>query len=570
MARKYSLAPELYTDATTPVDLQLMAQMREQDETPVASDPTLPRIVLVVGPTPFSMMRGWEFFLTSPYEGISYISTVLSNAGYPTTIVDVRFDPAPLRSALRQVIGHADLVGISTFEDNFPFVRDLIAEIKAAAPTIPVIVGGSLVTSVPGLFMGATKADVAVLGEGELTTLELVKSFADERFEERASDIHGIMFRTPQGELVRTQPRGQMLDLDSLPRMRLDLWPQSKSPGGLQRQVISSYSRGCKMDCAFCFRTTPLVRSKSMDRLDRELKWLKTRYQTDFVFFTDLTFAGNVSQTLAVCDVIKQNQLRWTCMGRCVDADDVRLSAMRDAGCDIILFGVESLEGQALKEVSKPTTKNISIRAMRRANSNGVRFGALLIIGLPGETKEGLETMAAWAEQEKHVCRVKYLSALPGTQVYRDCLANGVIQNEVSHLEWLSIEQGLQEDEFLNLNRLPEDFMRKIHQRIYQCYQPGPVVDFKHFPNHFSYFHPTDNDGGTRSALYAGAGWRSKFSSAGIYPISGSERYTMDLTGAPGMASLGAAVGECGAKRQARLRGVSSSANATSELTTDH
>ncbi len=39
---------------------------------------------------------------------------------------------------------------------------------------------------------------------------------------------------------------------------------------------------------------------------------------------------------------------------------------MKDAGCDIALYGVESLGKNILKEARKGNTENISIRAMRR------------------------------------------------------------------------------------------------------------------------------------------------------------------------------------------------------------
>src|SRR6187200_3069159 len=104
MPRVLSLAPELYTNANGAADARFMHQMREQDQTPVPTDPTLPRFTLVVGPSPFTMPRGWEFFLTSPYEGATYISSVLHNAGYPVRIVDVRYTPNPLQAAYEQII----------------------------------------------------------------------------------------------------------------------------------------------------------------------------------------------------------------------------------------------------------------------------------------------------------------------------------------------------------------------------------------------------------------------------------------------------------------------------------
>src|SRR5262249_11040191 len=151
------------------------------------------------------------------------------------------------------------------------------------------------------LFMSSTACDVAVISEGEITILELMESYAAGRWDQDLPSIRGIWYRDGSGKGVATKPRGQMMDLDSLPRMRLDLWPQSKSKVGLQPQIISSYSRGCKMDCSFCYRTTPQVRAKSPEKMDRDLDWLKTQYGIDFCFFVDLTFSSYRKQTLAMC-----------------------------------------------------------------------------------------------------------------------------------------------------------------------------------------------------------------------------------------------------------------------------
>ena len=112
--------------------------------------------------------------------------------------------------------------------------------------------------------MQTTCTDVAVISEGEITILELMDKFTDGRWRtEDLETVRGIWYTTPEGELKATPPRGQMMDLDALPKMNLDLWPQAQSEMGLQPQIISSYSRGCKMDCSFCYRTTPLERAKS-------------------------------------------------------------------------------------------------------------------------------------------------------------------------------------------------------------------------------------------------------------------------------------------------------------------
>ena len=549
MTSHHSLAPELYVQANTENDLRLMHVMREQDQAAIPTDRSLPRITLLVGPTPFTMPRGWEFFLTSPYEGITYIATVLHNAGYPVRIVDVRYAVDPLAEAYAQIMAGTEVLGVATFEDNFPFVQELIAKVKAVQPDLPVICGGSLITSVPQVFMAHTRADIGVISEGELTILELMDSYRRGAWAKELPKINGLIYRDRQGAIHATPPRGQMATLDFLPRMRLDLWPQAQDPRGLQPQIIASYSRGCKMDCGFCFRTTPQVAYKSSEKLATDLAWLKSQYGTEFVFFVDLTFNSSKQRSLDICQVIEDHQLRWTCLTKCANVDKEQMEAMQRAGCDIALFGVESLGVKALQGVRKPTTENISVRAMNLSFEAGVRFGALLIVGLPGEEEASLNHMADWAEEHQHVTRVKYLSSMPGTAVYRQTLADGQIKSELDHLNWLSVEQGLHEDEFLNLSGLPEAVIRAAHQRMYDACQPGPVMDFNHFPAHFAYFHPNPDSGGPRSVAYAGEGWRAKFSSAGPHLIPGSERFTLDKCGPPGAAEQGAVLVACNAKR---------------------
>jgi anaerobic magnesium-protoporphyrin IX monomethyl ester cyclase len=544
-----SLHPDLYASASSESDLGWMERMREEDASPLATRTSLPRFTLVVGPSPFTMPRGWEYYLTCPAEGPTAIATVLHNAGYPVRIVDVRFDPDPLQSAWRQVSEGTDVLGITTFEDNFPFCRELMELTRDGLPGVTMVCGGSLVTSVPHVFFEHTACDVAVISEGELTILELMDAIADGRLDRALPGIRGIWWRGPEGEVHRNPARGQMPDLDCVPLPRLDLWPQASAPGGLQPQVITSFSRGCKMDCSFCFRTTPQVRAKSPARFEQEVRWLKERYGITFLFFSDLTFSADTAQTLAICDTLRPQKMRWTCMTRCADADDTRLRAMASAGCDIILFGVESLTAEALKEAHKPTTEHISMGAMHRSMAAGIRFGTLLIVGLPGETAESLEYMARWAEEWNNLVRVKYLSAMPGTRVYHEGLARGLMRSERDHIDWLSIEQALPEDEFINYNGLPEATVRRAYRRLYDAYQPGPVMEFHHWPRHFEFFHPNPDDGGRANVDYAGPGWRARFSSAGPSLPPGSERFTLDRVGAPGAAEGGASLAVCGAKR---------------------
>ena len=540
MAYTPSLAPELYTDADTAIDTQYRELMRDQDKTPVSTDASKPRFTLVVGPSPFSMPRGWEFFLTAPYEGATYISTVLHNAGYPVRIIDVRYSADPLREAMEGIRAGTDVLGICTFEDNFPFCRQLMEMSRSELPDVPIICGGSLVTSVPHIFMNYTPCDVAVISEGEITILEVMEAYEKGQWQKRLPLIRGIWFRDQQGRAVATSPRGQMMDLDALPKMRLDLWPAFHSEQGLQPEIIASYSRGCKMDCSFCYRTTPQERAKSPAKLDEELTWLKEQYGTEFIFFVDLTFTAHKKQTLEFLEAIEGKDIRWTCLTRNADVDPERIAKMRDAGADIILYGVESLGREVLKECRKGSTENLTVRAQRMTWEAGVRYGGLLIVGMPAEDAESLEHMCQWAESHGSITRVKYLSAMPGTTVYNQGIESGLLRSEIDHLNWLSIEQALIQDEFLNYTGLPEQMLRDAYKRVYDSYCPGPVMDFNHYPEVFEYHHGNDDDGAQRSVDYAGESWRATHSSGAPRLVPGSEKFTLEHTGVTGSVEAGA------------------------------
>jgi radical SAM superfamily enzyme YgiQ (UPF0313 family) len=522
MADKHSLDPRLYQQAASPVDARYMEQLAEQSQAPCSTDRRKPRIALVVGPSPFTMMRGWEFFITSPYEGVSCVATVLHNAGYPVRIIDVRYAVDPLQEAFRQVNEGADVVGISTGEDHYPFVEELTALLKEQDPKRPVVLGGSLVTSVPRVFMEHTKADIAVISEGEITVLELMDAFTDGAWQDgRLSEINGIWYRSAAGEMRHTPPRGQMPSLDCVPLMNLSLWPQAKDPRGLQPQIIASHSRGCKMDCSFCFRTTPQLREKSVERFRKELKVLTEVYKTEFIMFSDLTFTTSKKRTLELCEAMKDFSIHWCCMTRCTDVDPETLAAMRAAGCDMILFGVESLSPDVQKAARKGYTESLVHRTRQHTQEAGIVFGGLTIVGLPGETEESLDHLCRWAEEIQSMVRVKYLAALPGTEIYYSSLKKGIIRGELEHLRWLSTEQALVHDEFLNYNGLPETVMRRAYQRIYDSYCKGPVMDFRHWPENYAYFYPDPKKD-----------WRKEFSISGAPLAPGAERFLLPhLTG---------------------------------------
>ena len=104
----------------------------------------------------------------------------------------------------------------------------------------------------------------------------------------------------------------------------------------------------------------------------------------------------------------------------------------------------------------------------------GIQVAGLFILGLPGESKESIQKVISFVRQTGGACRVKYLSAIPGTDIYRSALEKGVINNEVAHLRWLSKEKGRFDDEFLNFTELNDQELQRGFHEISSMYIKGP------------------------------------------------------------------------------------------------
>ena len=422
------------------------------------------KVGIVVPPSPFVVPNGWEFVHTAPFEGPSVIAAVLKGLGFEVVILDQRdnFDPQVLAGG---PLKNLDIVGIATYEDSFPYIKRVAEIAKQEIPRRLVILGGPLVSSVPGLVMENIKADYAVLGEGELTLIELMNFIMKTKDALSIEEIKGLAWENCEGQVVLNPRRPQMNNLDAVPLQDLSVWPRVQKTGQASEIYMTS-SRGCSGNCSFCFRTMPAVHYKSPQRVRRELVYLK-KYKYRFVWWSDLTFIDSKERIHRLMDEAFGNiDFRWSCFTR-VDGIDISvLKHMQERGCDIVMYGFESITKEILDYFRKKVSKSQIIKVITFTRKAGLKVGGLFIIGGPGETKESLKMLIEFCRKFKEVTRVKYLSALPGTTLYYDAFKEGIIKDELEHLYFLAREHSVENDEILNFTSLPEKELREAYHEI--------------------------------------------------------------------------------------------------------
>ncbi len=399
-------------------------------------------VALLVPPSVFVVPRGWEWVHAAPFEGPSILAALIKGLGYPFRLLDQReqFDPEQVRG----LADGYDIVGISVWGDSFNYVRRAIEILKEENPLRPVILGGPLATAIPGLLLETTGADIVVSGEGEVTLTELLDYFSGNQWAMPLPQILGLSWRDGGGIIHHNPPRPQLTDLDVIPFQDFSVWDRFRDKQ--IPEIYLSYSRGCACNCTFCYRAFPKLNYKSVERVKREVDYysdcgFKGAWWNDLTFVTDRAYVHRLMNR-----IFENHSFRWTAFSRVTGLDEETLLLMKEKGLDIVLYGMESVSPAVLESYHKGISRNSMIDTIHLHRKCGVKIGGLFIIGALNDNHESMAELIAFCNEFKEVTRVKYLSALPGTEFYRQCLQDGLITDEVQHLEWLSREQSVEED----------------------------------------------------------------------------------------------------------------------------
>ena len=109
--------------------------------------------------------------------GLAALASFYQEAGYDVKILDGQAMQLTKEELLPEIDKFDfDLVGITSFSTHYPSVKLLAKYIKQNR-NVPVIVGRPLATYQAEMVLKTTDADVCVIGEGEISGIEILKSW---------------------------------------------------------------------------------------------------------------------------------------------------------------------------------------------------------------------------------------------------------------------------------------------------------------------------------------------------------------------------------------------------------
>jgi len=375
---------------------------------------------------------------TDPPSGLCYIQACLDKAGYKDSKIIDETSYDEVKKIIKNY--RPDVVGISCFTMYRGSSLKLAKMAREIKPDVKVILGGPHATFMwEQIMKNFPFVDFIVVGEGEITTLELIRTL-DKNTSLR--NVKGIIFRE-NGELVKTESRPFIENLDELPfpsyrDINFEHYAGAKPPEYYTNEKKASIisSRGCVFNCNFCSTTqfwTRRWRARSAKNVVDEIEWLYKEHDIKFFTFFDDIFTTNTQRVIEICkEIIKRDlKIKWYAETRVDCISKEMLEWMKKSGCCLVQFGVESGSDKILKSINKKITREQIINAFRLVKEVGMKTETLLMVGNPGETKETIEETKSLLDTVKpDIVVVSVTRVFPSTQLYDLTKQQGFISDD--------------------------------------------------------------------------------------------------------------------------------------------
>jgi anaerobic magnesium-protoporphyrin IX monomethyl ester cyclase len=327
--------------------------------------------------------------------GLLSVGGPLIDAGHEVRLLDAesrRMSPEAIVREVRRWGPDVVMTGHAGSTPAHPTCTRMLRAIKAQSPGVITVYGGVYPSYHAGRIMEEEPAvDLIVRGEGEATSVDLLRALGSGSTTEHLADVPGIAYRAG-GEVVLTSARPPIPDLD---RWRvgwelIERWDNYRC-FGLGRAAIVQFSRGCPHRCTYCGQHGFWVkwRHRSPARLADEIARLHHDYEVNFITIADENPTTLPDRWRSLLEEIRARELPVRFFATIRATDIVRdreiLPLYREAGILYVLMGIESTSDEVLRQIRKGSTSREDFTACRLLKEHGIYSIIGHIVGFGGE-----------------------------------------------------------------------------------------------------------------------------------------------------------------------------------------
>jgi anaerobic magnesium-protoporphyrin IX monomethyl ester cyclase len=351
-------------------------------------------------------------------HGLASLSAVLKSRGHTVNLIDLRecSDWNDVHEKMK--LAKADFFGVYMPTIDFHEASKIADYAKTLG--VPSVVGGPHPSICPDYVTENTVFDYVFAGEGEVTFPELIEN------------------RKTFSRIVR----GTHPDLNSLPMEDRSIFNMKKILSTKHTfyptpfvNVISG--RGCPFQCGFCKPGEDMIfgkfRMRSVENLMKEIKFLADRYDYRMLMIDDDSFTLNPNYVAEFCDAYESINRPFTIQSRAdfIVRHPELVKSLHDAGCWMMVIGLESFNQRLLDFMNKGTTVEENVEAVKICQSLGVKVWANIMYGLPTETgEEALETINWIRKLKPFHHSPSFYTPIIGTYLYEYSKKHGLLLND--------------------------------------------------------------------------------------------------------------------------------------------
>ena len=423
----------------------------------------------------------------------------MKNAGYEVDCLNLNHHSGTIKEIVTKQLDNKiyDIVCSGHTGIGYAVIEKIVQATREHISKPKVILGGALITSEPELMLNALKPDFEVIGEGEITMVELLDDIGKNK---ELKNINGIGY-IENGKLVFTKSREQIQDLDLLPlpdfdgfgfNEYLDNMTSDNLYGELDnpRTYPLLASRGCCFFCSFCYHTLGGgYRERKIDNVINELKGAIEKYKINSIEIYDDLLSINRDRLFELCKKLKELNCKWTCQLSVLNLDKELLQTLKDSGCNTVSFGFESYNQDVLRSMRKPITPEKINNAIKLCMEVKMGIQGNFIFGDTAETKEtAKETLNYWKENAKGQILIGFIQPYPGSEIYKRCVEKGIIKdkldfikNKINHTNWYNMTEKMTDEEVLQLKK---DILRARRKYAYYLIPQIKKIDNQKYNLH--------------------------------------------------------------------------------------
>ena len=441
--------------------------------------------VLLIQPSVGDVYKGTKLERCLEREAplnLAALAACLLTEGHQVRLLDLGVEPHE-QAALVEAVNtfDPDLCGVTFRTPLYPAAVAIAQSLKRLNPAMPVVAGGAHASFYAEEILRDTPFDLAVIGEGDRTIVQLANRAPPETLGDIAYRRDGQVVVNRLPKLDGKSSQGYLQDLDTLPMPAYHLYEAARyrtvSSFMYRQQPVGwmETSRGCLAACVFCTKGVfgRTFRAKSPKRVVDEMAHLLDCGFREIAIADD-SFTMDVDRAIAVCDEILRRRLKvsWNCANglRVSNVTEAFFAKAARAGCHLVAFGFETGSRDVLITIKKGATLEKAAAAAGWARRCGITTTGFFMLGLPGETETSLqETIDFACRLDLDYAKFNITIPLPGTELYHAWRDRMKVDN------WLAYNFHLPARELYTHPTLDWDTLERYERRAWRRFYFRPT-----------------------------------------------------------------------------------------------